>query len=331
MKTVVLLVLSLSVGAIVIACVLITQPILSLAHPPRETIVVDIDRLQNHVRHLSEVISPRGHRSPANLDRASEYIAEQFRLAGAEVEFQPYEVAGQIYRNVIARYGPKTKQRLIVGAHYDSCEFEIGKSFPGADDNASGVAGLLELAHLIRRDLPQIGVELVAYTLEEPPYFRTASMGSTVHARHLSENHVQVRAMIALEMIGYFSSQANSQTLPCAGLSVLYPSRGNFIAVVGGIGDIFLTRKIKDRMRRSEPLMPVRSISAPRFIPGIDFSDHLSYWTFGFPAVMITDTAFYRNSRYHTVNDTYQTLDYERMAQVVRGVFGAVRELSGTL
>lgn len=233
-----------------------------------------------------------------------------------------FEVEGRNYRNVIAEFGPETEERIVVGAHYDAYH-----AFPGADDNASGVAGLLELAGLLAKTNLPLRVELVAYTLEEPPYFHTPHMGSGVHAESLKRQGVKVRAMISLEMIGYFSDALDSQSFPVSVLRALYPSQGNFISVVGGVGDAMLVRRIKGAMRAGASL-PVYSINAPRFVPGIDFSDHLSYWNAGYPAVMITDTAFYRNHNYHTHNDTAEKLDYRRMAMVVEGVAAAVLALA---
>jgi hypothetical protein len=166
-------------------------------------------------------------------------------------------------------------------------------------------------------------VDLVAYTLEEPPYFRTPMMGSAVHARSLKQQGHAVRAMVALEMIGYFSDAPNSQSFPSPILKLFYPTKGNFIAIVGKVGQGAVVRRAKRAMRGASAL-PVYSINAPRFVPGVDFSDHLQYWAAGYQAVMITDTAFYRNPRYHTAHDTPETLDYTRMAMVVQGVYAAV-------
>jgi Zn-dependent M28 family amino/carboxypeptidase len=198
---------------------------------------------------------------------------------------------------------------------------------PGADDNASGVAGLLELAPLLSNSEFPIQVELVAYTLEEPPFFRSEAMGSAVHAASLKRQGVVVRAMFSLEMIGYFSDEPSSQKFPNPLLKLFYPSRGNFIAVVGNFGQIGLVRKVK-RAMRATTLLPVHSITAPGWLPGIDFSDHLNYWQQGYPAVMITDTSFYRNEHYHTAEDTLEKLDYNRMAKVVQSMHATILELS---
>ena len=308
-------------GLLVAACVYVTQPVL-----PKGDMTVqqgaDPQRLEAHVRVLSERFSPRGDRNPKNLDAAADYIASALRAAGGEVSNQRYSSDGGTYRNVIAALGPESAERVVVGAHYDA----FG-GFPGADDNASGVAGVLELARILAASPPGMRVELVAYSLEEPPHFRTESMGSAVHAASLKAKKARVRAMISLEMIGCFSDEKNSQAYPLGILKLLYPSTGNFIAVVGRIGGGRLVRTVKTAMRAATRL-PVESINAPGFIPGIDFSDHLSYWEQGYPALMVTDTAFYRNPRYHTADDTPGTLDYERMALVVDGLVAAVRALT---
>jgi Zn-dependent M28 family amino/carboxypeptidase len=278
-------------------------------------------RLEAHVRALSERFVPRDYPNTANLDRAAAYIGSHLGRALAEVSEETFEVNGRTYRNVVAAMGPDTPERIVVGAHYDAAG-----PFPAADDNASGVAGLIELAHLLRAAPPARRVELVAYSLEEPPFFRTPDMGSAFHARSLRRRGVRVRAMLSLEMIGYFDDAPGSQGFPLRPLKWFYPAEGNFIAVVGGIRGGALVRRVRNAMRLASPL-PVHSIAAPRWVPGIDYSDHSSYWDAGYPAVMITDTAFYRNPHYHTARDLPDTLDYSRMAMVVRGVHAAVLRL----
>src|SRR5206468_3668881 len=147
---------------------------------------------------------------------------------------------------------------------------------PGADDNASGVAVLLEVARLLGRDAPKTRIDLAAYTLEEEPNFRGPNMGSAVHARSLKQGGVHVRAMISLEMLGYFSDQPGSQSFPAAPLTLFYPTTGNFVAVIGQVGGEGLVRRVKRAMRTGQ--IPVESMNGPRFIPGIDFSDHASFW-----------------------------------------------------
>ncbi|HEY2964017.1 MAG TPA: M28 family peptidase [Pyrinomonadaceae bacterium] len=299
----------------------LTQPLFSKSQPSSVR-TVDPARLEAHVRKLSIEFSPRDVTHAENLDSAAAYIASEFKQTGATVVEQPYRVEGKAYHNVIASFGPETTERIVIGAHYDTAG-----PLPGADDNASGVAGLLELARLLGSQAPAMRVELVAFSTEEPPYFRTTGMGSSVHAESLRKANVSVRAMLTLEMIGYFSDAGGSQHFPAGILAAFYPATGNFIGVVGRVSDGLLARRVKKAMSNAAPL-PVYSISAPSFIPGIDFSDQLNYWHAGYDAVMITDTAFYRNRNYHMANDTAEKLDYKRMAMVVEGVYAAVNDLS---
>ena len=233
------------------------------------------------------------------------------------------------YRNVIASFGPDVGRPLrppgraesppyvvVVGAHYDVFS-PRGTTLPGADDNASGTAGLLELARLLGRQPPSRPVMLVAYANEEPPFFGTDEMGSAVHAASLAADGRPVAGMICLEMIGCFTPR---QPWDSWVLSAIYPTTGDFIAVAGGWRDRTLTREMKAAIAGAG--MKVVSMTAPH--SWLDASDQRSYWAHGFPAVMITDTAYERNPNYHTAGDTAATLDYARMARVVDGVFNAV-------
>src|SRR5262245_52547920 len=298
-----------------------TQPLFwsaSISSP----VSVDPNKLETHVRMLSASFIPRDESHPENLDRCAAYIRREFESVNARVSEQPYSVNGRTYRNVIAQFGPETKEMVVVGAHYDTAG-----PYPGADDNASGVAGLLELARLLGVGQLPIKVELVAYTLEEPPYFRSEQMASATHAKALKREGAVVRVMFSLEMIGYFSDARDSQHFPNSAFSLFYPTKGNFISVVGKIDDGMLVRRIKKAMTGATSL-PVYSINPPRLIPGVDLSDHLSYWREGYPAVMITDTASYRNANYHTLDDTAERLDYRRMGQAVEGVYAAVIDMT---
>ncbi|HEY9420107.1 MAG TPA: M28 family peptidase [Thermoanaerobaculia bacterium] len=296
-----------------------------LARPRKESAVPKVQpaRLETHVRALAETFVPRDWNHPENLDRAAAYIRAELERAGGRVEEQPYEVDGRTYRNVLARFGPETRERVVVGAHYDAAG-----PLPGADDNASGVAGLIELAHLLGDSRLRTEVELVAYTLEEPPAFGSREMGSAIHAKSLRKREVPVKAMISLEMIGYFRDEPGSQEFPAPFLRFIYPNTGNFITVAGKLGQGGLVRRVRNAMRKASAL-PVESITAPESLPGVSLSDHRNYWAAGYEAVMITDTAFYRNDNYHSETDTPDTLDYPRMAMVVEGVHGAVLALAG--
>jgi hypothetical protein len=301
----------------------ITQPLFSQPKPG-PTVSVDPARLETDVRQLSEQLLPRDQTHTSNLDRVASYIRARLSETSGRLSEQPFTISGNTYRNVICSFGPQSNERIIVGAHYDSYH-----EYPAADDNASGVAGLIELARLLSPTNLPMQVDLVAYTLEEPPYFGTAHMGSVMHARSLRKDGINVKAMLSLEMIGYFSDAPGSQSFPVSLLRAFYPSQGNFIAVVGSLGEGGMARRVKRAMIGSSSL-PVYSINAPRFVPGVDFSDHLSYWKAGYEALMITDTAFFRNHNYHTANDTAEKLDYRRMAMVVAGVYGAVIDLSSS-
>jgi hypothetical protein len=279
-------------------------------------------RLERDVRRLVEDFHPRDFSHVDNLARAATWVAAELAAAGAEVGEQAFQTGSATYRNVIGSFGPLTRERVVVGAHYDT-----HGELPGADDNASGVAGLLELARVLPKGDLAIRVDLVAYALEELPVFGTREMGSAVHARSLRDSGVRLRAMLCLEMIGSFSSEPNSQNFPLQLLRLFYPDRGDFIAVVGRVGDGLLVRRVKRSMRAGSDLA-VHSIATPRSLPGVDLSDHSSYWNLGYRAVMVTDTAFYRNHRYHAETDTPETLNYSSMAKVVDGVTQAVRDLA---
>lgn len=302
----------------VTSCALMTQPMVKPLPSPRAT--VDPVALENHVRMLAVTLHPRGVDNPENLAAAADYVHGQLRATGARTAVQTLEANGASYRNLIARFGPAEGALLVIGAHYDS-----SAGTPGADDNASGIAGLLELARLLAASPPPHPVELVAYANEEPPFFRTNAMGSYWHAHELSRAKRAVRLMVALEMIGYFRDDGKSQRFPVSGLSMLYPDTGNFIAIVGRFGDFGETRRVKSLFLGATDL-PIESINAPKSVPGVDFSDHASYWRFGYPAVMVTDTAFLRNPNYHRAGDTPDTLDYARMAKVVQAAYAIAME-----
>lgn len=258
---------------------------------------------------------PRDSDHAGKLELAAAYVADRLSESGGLVTSQPFTARGAEYRNVVARYGPAGGPVWVVGAHYDA----FGSTGPmaGADDDASGVAGLIELGRLLGRRAPAVRVELVAYANEEPPFFGSGDMGSAVHARSLTGR--KVRGMVCLEMIGYFTAR---QPWPAAVLRLLYPSRGDFIGVAGRSKDARLARFLKSGIRGAGGIR-VFSFSAPEPVAS-DASDHRNYWAHGVPAVMVTDTAYIRNPNYHTSFDTPDTLDYIRMARVVDGVANAL-------
>lgn len=284
---------------------------------------IDAALLEKHVRFLSELKPNRSYEHEESLIKARDYIVEQFKEAGfTEVELQEVKTKLRTYHNVIVRFGINAnKDVLVVGAHYDAAEVDN----PGADDNASGVAGLIELARAFKRLNPkiEIPIEFVAYTLEEPPFFEGPLMGSVIHADSLKAKGKNVPLMLSLEMIGYFSDEFLSQSFTMPLLYGFYPWTGNYVGVVGRLEDRATQAKVKSAMIANSSL-PIYSISAPSFMPGIYYSDHSSYWRHDWPAVMITDTAFLRNHEYHKIGDTADRLNYIKMSEVVRGAYAAL-------
>jgi Zn-dependent M28 family amino/carboxypeptidase len=289
---------------------------------PGTEIPAAVQRLQDDVAFLTKSI---GFRDRAHLDglaRAARHVEKRLRESSASVEVQPFSVDGATFENIVAHFGPRTGRTVVIGAHYDA----VSES-PGADDNASGVAGLLELGRRLKDAPLSNPVELAAYSLEESA-FATDQMGSIRHAELHVRARTEIRAMISLEMIGFYSDVPGSQGAPDPRIASRYPSAGNFLMVVGRLEDTSLTARIEAAMRAATSL-PIYSINAPRAVPGIDLSDHRNFWDAGFPAVMLTDTAFYRNPHYHMPTDAPETLDFDRMGRAVDGITAAVIDLAG--
>jgi hypothetical protein len=275
-------------------------------------------------KHLNRITKTNTYRHFMNvplLDETAEYIHQELKKWADTVFYQSYELNGQTYRNVIAQFQGSTEEKLIIGAHYDVCGMQ-----EGADDNASGVVGLLELARLMNQKRTTLGVELVAYTLEEPPYFRTEHMGSYVHAESLLPIKDRVLGMVSLEMIGYFSGEKKSQSYPLKWLRLFYGQKGNFITLVNKWKKGKFARRFTQNYRKKS-FLPTKRFSGPKVLPGVDFSDHLNYWKFGFSALMITDTAFYRNKHYHEQGDTLEKLNLQKMGQVIDGLYETLLRL----
>ncbi len=283
-----------------------------------------IKRLQETIRYLSVEIGPRSYNDHEKLYRVAEYISSRFKEYGCHVNEQSFVFRGNTYRNIIGSIsGANKKEEIVVlGAHYDT----VANS-PGADDNASAVAGLLEIARLISKSRVASAIQFVAFALEEPPVYRTKNMGSYHYAQMLKKNRQKILGMICLEMIGYFVDSPGSQEFPLPFMKRKFSTKGDFIAAVGNLRSRKFTEKVKKGFKEGTNI-PIFSYNALPIVIGIDFSDHWSFYKFGYRAVMITDTAFYRNPYYHTESDTYDTLDYERMAKVVHGVKAAVERLT---
>lgn len=278
----------------------------------------DAARLRADVEFLAAIRPVRNAANLASMDAAARHIADGFAAAGCTPGEQVFEVGGNDYRNIICSFGPPAAPRVIIGAHYDV----DGLENPGADDNASGVAAILELARMVSAAAPALGhrLDLVAYALEEMPYSHTTNMASYVHAASLARAGAEVRLMVSIEMIGFYADAPGSQAYPIGALRAIYPGEANFIGVVGQMFARRAVARVKGLMSVSDAL-PVYSINAPENLTGVDFSDHWSFWRHGMTAVMVTDTAFYRNPNYHRASDTPETLDFARMKLVVDGLY----------
>jgi len=273
------------------------------------------DELRGYVEKLAGDIGVRSTSNYRNLLAAQQFIHETLAGFGHRVRVQEYLAGGRTCANLEVEIPgtDKSGEILVVGAHYDTA----GDS-PGADDNASAVAGLLALARLYQGKRQSRTLRLVAFVNEEPPYFQTVQMGSYFYARSCSERGDRIVGMLALEMLGYYSDEKKSQRYPPP-LGWLYPSTGNFIAFVGNFGSRSLVRR-SIKSFRQHARFPSEGAALPSALPGIGYSDHWSFWQIDVPALMVTDTAFFRNHHYHEMTDTPDKLDYERMARVVAGL-----------
>ena len=281
------------------------------------------DRLREHVVTLARDIGERNSRSDDGLERSRTYIAGQLEDAGYTVTVLPYVYRGETFHNLEsatadARDGPS----IVVGAHYDSVE-----GSPGANDNASGVATLIELARTLRTHSLPTPVRFVAFANEEPPYFNTGDgMGSVEYLKTFENPAQSIQAMLSLETVGFYSDEPGSQRYP-AGVGFFYPDRGDFIGFVANPASGGLLRRLV-RSFRTVATLPSEGAALPTAIPGIAWSDHRSFWDMGIPAVMVTDTAPFRDPAYHRASDTPERLDYERMARLVDGLAHVVTDLS---
>jgi hypothetical protein len=281
-------------------------------------------RLRAHVEALAEGIGERNVFRAGTLPRAADHVARHLGAHGERVDAQEFTSGRQSVRNLeVERRGAERPQEIVVaGAHYDTVP-----GSPGANDNASGVAALLEIARLLHGRPLRRTLRLVAFVNEEPPAFQGGDMGSVHYARRCRERGEDVVAMLSLETIGYYSDAPHSQSYP-AGLGLLYPSTGNFIGVVGDVRSRALVHAVEGSLQRHSPV-PVVAAALPGFLPGVGWSDHWAFWQHGYHAVMVTDTAPFRYPHYHTESDTPDKLEYDRMTHVVSGLVETVAELAG--
>jgi len=270
---------------------------------------------------LAGEIGQRNLFHPPSLEAAADYVEGELAAPGLAVARQSYPVAGVTCHNLEAelRGAERPEQIVLVGAHYDTV---VGS--PGADDNASGVAGLLELARALAQVPRRRSLRFVAFVNEEPPHHHAGTMGSQAYARRCRRRGEAVVAMICLESIGFYADGRGSQRYPWP-LQLLYPGTGDFIAFVSNLASRKLLRRAARRFRRHASI-PLVAAALPAWVTGVGWSDHWSFW--GYRALMVTDTALYRNPAYHTPADTARRLDYERTARTVAGLEQVVGALA---
>lgn len=282
------------------------------------------DRLERHVTVLAEDIGARGFRGSEQQAEALAYILTELRAAGYTPEEQIFVVRDREYVNVQVTLpgADRASEIVVVGAHYDTYDLT-----PGADDNASGTAGALELARLLAGSFPVRTLRLVFFANEEPPFFNTPDMGSRVYAARAAEAGEDIVAMFSLETIGYFRDEPGTQRYPPP-FSLFYPDRGDFVGFIGNPASGRLVRRALTVFRETTAF-PSEGAAVSSMTPGAELSDHASFWREGYEALMITDTAPFRNDNYHTSGDTVETLDFDRMARVVAGARRVVEAEAG--
>ena len=281
------------------------------------------DNVRGHVETLAGTIGERNLHRYAALEASARYISTLFESIGYQPNLQSFSVQGRTVSNIeVVKPGTERPDEIVVvGAHYDSV---VGS--PGANDNATGVAGVLELARMLRSQQLSRTVHFVAFVNEEPPYSYTNAMGSRRYAERAASKGERITAMLSLETIGYYSDEDDSQHYP-APFGHFYPNKGNFIGFVGNLQ----SRKLVHRAIasfRSHAKFPSEGLAAPGWVTGIGWSDHWSFWKSGYPGIMVTDTALFRYPQYHSSADRPGIVVYDSLARVVNGLEGVVRDLA---
>jgi hypothetical protein len=281
------------------------------------------DNLKHHVTELAGRIGERNVWRTGSMAAAASYIRAEFEAAGYEINIQSFPSRGETLNNLEAVLPghDAADEIIVVGAHYDSVA-----GSPGADDNASGVAALLELARLLAGTTLSRSVRFVAFANEEAPFFYGDEMGSNLYAARAQAQGKRIEAMLSLETMGYFTDQPGSQRYPFP-FSLFYPDTGNFIGFVGNLASRALVRQAIGAFRASTPF-PSDGVAAPSGIEGIHWSDHWSFWEAGYPAIMVTDTAPFRYPHYHAATDTSEQLDYSGFARVTSGLVEVIGMLA---
>ncbi len=272
------------------------------------------ERLRTDIETLASDIGPRHLWRFGSLDRTADFIESRLADAGYSVERQTYHVDGKPVSNLEARLDGSNaaEESLVVGAHYDTIE-----GCPGANDNGSGIAAVLELARRFAGRPQARTLRFVAFVNEEPPYFQTSRMGSHVYAMAARERGDRIAGMLSMETSGCYFDEPGSQQFP-APLSALFPDVGNFIGIVGNGASRDLVETIRAAFSAHSDF-PIQAAALPTEVPGVSWSDHWSFWQAGYPAVMVTDTAPFRYPWYHTAHDTADKLSYDKLARVIEG------------
>lgn len=285
--------------------------------------ITSIEKLEGWIKYFTRFTPNRHFGNLHALNQIADHLEGWFAEFELETSRQSWNVRGNEYHNIIGKFKPELEERLIVGAHYD-----VYADNPGADDNASGMAGLLEAARLISELNPDLnyGIDFVAYCLEEPPFFGSPEMGSFVHAASLHKSNTKVKGMICYDMIGYFSDEPNSQNFPVPSMASIYSTTANFILIVGCSEHAQFALDFHKKMASVNEL-DVREIIFPDAEDLGGLSDHRNYWHFGYDALMINNSAFMRNPHYHEKTDTIETLDLPKMKMVIESSIQAIISL----
>ncbi len=298
------------------------------------TVMIDIHateaRLRDHLKALTVDIGERSVLAPENLKKAAGYIRDFYREIGLSARLEPYDYQGLGVVNVVAEIqsNPNPGRRILIGAHYDSVAGTVG-----ADDNASAVAVQLETARQVMMlngsQALNSNVVMVSFALEEPPAYGTPYMGSRIYAEQSRRRNEPIDAMLCLEMVGFTCREPGCQSYPFPLMFFGYPKEGNFIGIVGNFDSRGLTRSVHGSFSKN-PNLPAIRLTVPFngwVMPAVRLSDHASFWDEGFKAVMITDSAFFRNPHYHLPSDRPETLDYRFMAELVQSLVTFLAQL----
>lgn len=290
-----------------------------VAHPQSDSAA----HVEAHVRELAGTIGERNVFRPKALHAAADYIEGTWRAQGYTVRTQVYDAYGVPCANLEITRSGRTRpgEILLIGAHYDTV-----RGCPGANDNGSGVAAMLEISRRFAELAPALTVRFVAFVNEEPPSFFTGQQGSAVYARAARERGDDIRLMVSLETIGYYSEEPGSQHYPPL-FRYFFPDRGNFIGLVSDFRSRRALRRTVEAFRRHSDF-PVEHVATFRWVPGVAWSDHLSFWRRGYRALMVTDTAFYRYRYYHTPDDTPDKLAYPELGRVTDGLCRCFADLA---